>query len=55
MDKITTLIVEDEPLLAEILVDTLKQLPAFDVIGVADKQESAKNDPSLSTTINFTG
>ncbi|HCO5574495.1 TPA: response regulator, partial [Escherichia fergusonii] len=27
MDKITTLIVEDEPLLAEILVDTLKQLP----------------------------
>ena len=58
MDKITTLIVEDEPLLAEILVDTLKQLPAFDVIGVADKQESAKKmirlyQPQLILLDNF--
>ena len=28
MDSITTLIVEDEPMLAEILVDTIKQLVA---------------------------
>ncbi|KWV97736.1 citrate response regulator transcription factor CitB [Escherichia fergusonii] len=58
MDKITTLIVEDEPLLAEILVDTLKQLQAFDVIGVADKQESAKKlirlyQPQLILLDNF--
>ena len=28
MDSITTLIVEDEPMLAEILVDTIKQFPS---------------------------
>ncbi|SXG46600.1 putative transcriptional regulator [Klebsiella variicola] len=38
MDSITTLIVEDEPMLAEILVDNIKQFPQFDVIGIADKQ-----------------
>ncbi|MFW8304089.1 response regulator, partial [Klebsiella pneumoniae] len=27
MDSITTLIVEDEPMLAEILVDNIKQFP----------------------------
>lgn len=42
MDSITTLIVEDEPMLAEILVDTIKQFPQFEVIGIADKLESAK-------------
>ncbi len=31
MDSITTLIVEDEPMLAEILVDTIKQFPQFNV------------------------
>ena len=34
MDSITTLIVEDEPMLAEILVDNIKQFPQFDVIGL---------------------
>ncbi len=29
MDSITTLIVEDEPMLAEILVDTIKLFPQF--------------------------
>lgn len=28
MDSITTLIVEDEPMLAEILVDNIKQFPS---------------------------
>lgn len=28
MDSITTLIVEDEPMLAEITVDTIKQFPS---------------------------
>lgn len=41
MDSITTLIVEDEPMLAEITVDNIKQFPRFDVIGIADKLESA--------------
>lgn len=58
MDSITTLIVEDEPMLAEILVDTLKPFPAFKVIGVADKQESAKKmirlyQPQLILLDNF--
>ncbi|EUL43648.1 transcriptional regulatory protein CitB [Klebsiella aerogenes UCI 48] len=44
MDSITTLIVEDEPMLAEILVDTIKQFPQFNVIGIADKLESAKKN-----------
>lgn len=43
MDSITTLIVEDEPMLAEITVDNIKQFPQFDVIGIADKLESARN------------
>ncbi len=43
MDSITTLIVEDEPMLAEIPVDNIKQFPRFDVIGIADKLESAGN------------
>lgn len=43
MDSIKTLIVEDEPMLAEILVDTIKQFPQFAVIGIADKLESAKS------------
>ncbi|ELP5685307.1 response regulator [Salmonella enterica subsp. enterica serovar Bredeney] len=42
MDSITTLIVEDEPMSAEILVRTIKQFPLFNVIGVGDKLESAK-------------
>lgn len=29
MDSITTLIVEDEPMLAEILVDTIRFFPSF--------------------------
>lgn len=33
MDSITTLIVEDEPMLAEILVDTLKPFPGYKVCG----------------------
>lgn len=44
MDSITTLIVEDEPMLAEIPVDNIKQFPQFDVIGIADKLESARNN-----------
>lgn len=58
MDKITTLIVEDEPLLAEILVDTLNQLSSYDVIGLADKKESAQKlirlyQPQLILLDNF--
>lgn len=41
MDSITTLIVEDEPMLAEIPWITLNSFPRFDVIGIADKLESA--------------
>ena len=47
MDSITTLIVEDEPMLAEILVDNIKQFPQFDVIGIADKLESARKQLRL--------
>lgn len=32
MDSITTLIVEDEPMLAEILVDTIKIFPQFSIV-----------------------
>ncbi len=32
MDSITTLIVEDEPMLAEILVDNIKQFPQFELV-----------------------
>lgn len=39
MDSITTLIVEDEPMLAEILVDTIKLFPQFSIVGIADKLE----------------
>lgn len=58
MDSITTLIIEDEPMLAEILVDTIKQSPQFQVIGVADKVESAKKQirlyqPDLILLDNF--
>ena len=58
MDSITTLIVEDEPMLAEILVDTIKQFPQFEVIGIADKLESAKKmlrlyQPQLTLLANF--
>ena len=58
MDSITTLIVEDEPMLAEILVDTIKQFPQFEVIGIADKLESAKKmlrlyQPQLILLDNF--
>lgn len=58
MDKITTLIVEDEPLLAEILVDTLNQLSSYEVIGLADKKESAQKlirlyQPQLILLDNF--
>lgn len=58
MDSITTLIVEDEPMLAEILVDTIKQFPQFEVIGIADKLESAKRcfasiSPSSPCWITF--
>lgn len=58
MDSITTLIVEDEPMLAEILVDTIKQFPQFEVIGIADKLESAKKllrlyQPQLTLLDNF--
>lgn len=58
MDKITTLIVEDEPLLADILVDTLKQLSLYDIVGIADKQDSAKKlirlyQPQLILLDNF--
>ncbi len=58
MDSITTLIVEDEPMLAEILVDNIKQFPQFDVIGIADKLESARKQlrlyqPQLILLDNF--
>lgn len=58
MDSITTLIVEDEPMLAEILVDTIKQFPQFKVVGIADKLESAKKQlrlyqPQLILLDNF--
>ncbi|WP_174509103.1 response regulator [Klebsiella oxytoca] len=58
MDSITTLIVEDEPMLAEILVDTIKQFPRFEVIGIADKLESAEKlirlyQPQLILLDNF--
>jgi two-component system response regulator CitB len=58
MDSITTLIIEDEPMLAEILVDTIKQSPQFRVIGIADKVESAKKQirlyqPELILLDNF--
>lgn len=58
MDRITTLIIEDEPMLAEILVDTIKQSPQFRVIGIADKVESAKKQirlyqPELILLDNF--
>ncbi len=50
MDSITTLIVEDEPMLAEILVDNIKQFPQFDVIGIADKLESARETAQTVST-----
>jgi two-component system response regulator CitB len=50
MDSITTLIVEDEPMLAEILVDNIKQFPQFDVIGIADKLESARKHAQTVST-----
>lgn len=58
MDSITTLIVEDEPMLAEIPVDNIKQFPQFDVIGIADKLESARKQlrlyqPQLILLDNF--
>lgn len=58
MDSITTLIVEDDPLLAEILVDTIKPFSPFRVIGIADKLESAKKllrlyQPQLILLDNF--
>lgn len=58
MNSITTLIVEDEPLLAEILVDTIKQFPQYKVVGIADKQENAKKmirmyQPQLILLDNF--
>ncbi|EDB4618198.1 response regulator [Salmonella enterica subsp. enterica serovar Kentucky] len=58
MDSITTLIVEDEPMLAEILVDTIKLFPQFSIIGIADKLESAKKQirlyqPQLILLDNF--
>lgn len=58
MDSITTLIVEDEPMLAEILVDTIKIFPQFSIVGIADKLESAKKQirlyqPQLILLDNF--
>ncbi|WP_058912189.1 response regulator [Entomohabitans teleogrylli] len=58
MDSITTLIVEDEPLLAEILVDTIKQFSQYQVVGIADKLESAQKllriyQPQLILLDNF--
>lgn len=58
MDSIVTLIVEDEPLLAEILVDTIKQFPLYQVVAVADKMETAKKylrlyQPQLILLDNF--
>lgn len=58
MDSITTLIIEDEPMLAEILVDTIKQFSQFEVVGIADKLESAKKQirlyqPQLILLDNF--
>lgn len=58
MDSITTLIVEDEPMLAELLVDTIKQFPPFEVIGIAYNLESAKKllrlyQPQLTLLDNF--
>lgn len=58
MDNITILIVEDEPMLAEILVDTIQQFPQFEVIGIADRLESAKKllrlyQPQLILLDNF--
>lgn len=58
MDSITSLIVEDEPMLAEILVDTIKIFPQFSIVGIADKLESAKKQirlyqPQLILLDNF--
>lgn len=58
MNSITTIIVEDEPMLAEILVDTIKLFPQFNVVGIADKLESAKKQirlyqPQLILLDNF--
>lgn len=58
MDSITTLIVEDEPMLAEILVETLKPFHGYKVVGIADKLESAKKmirlyQPQLILLDNF--
>lgn len=55
MDSITTLIVEDEPMLAEILVDTIKLSSVFNrrYRRQAGKCEEA-NTP-LSTTVNSIG
>ncbi len=55
MDSITTLIVEDEPMLAEIPVDNIKQFPQFDVIGIADKLESAETAQTVSTAADPAG
>ena len=41
MDSITTLIVEDEPMLAEILVDNIKQFTHLYFIGIGDMLVSA--------------
>lgn len=56
MDSITTLIVEDEPMLAEILVDTIKLFPQFSIVGIRRQTGKCKeaNTP-LSTTVNSIG
>lgn len=57
MDSITTLIVEDEPMLAEIWW-TPSSFSQFSIIGIADKLESAKKQirlyqPQLILLDNF--
>lgn len=57
MDSITTLIVEDEPMLAEIPW-TPSLFPQFSIVGIADKLESAKKQirlyqPQLILLDNF--
>ncbi len=58
MDSITTLIVEDEVLLAEILADAVKQFPQYQVVGVAESMEKARKmirlyQPMLILLDNF--
>lgn len=56
MDSITTLIVEDEPMLAEILVDTIKYFsPVFNRRHRRQTGKCEEANTPLSTTVNSIG